>query len=258
MWRKRATTILITGASSGIGRALALRYARKGAMLFLGGRNEERLKEVAELCREQGAEAFEKAVDVCDRFAMAQWVVNCHEIAPLEVVIANAGISAGTDGRLVEMEDQQRKIFDVNVMGVLNTINPIIPRMVESGGGHIAIMSSLAGLRGWPGAPAYCASKAAVKVFGESLRYGLYGQGVKVSVICPGFVESPMTDANDFDMPLKMSAERAAKIIERGIRRGKARIAFPFLPHMILRLMEFLPDVVVRKIFQEVPAKRQL
>ena len=124
-------------------------------------------------------------------------------------------------------------ILDTNIAGVINTVYPSLDRMLarpepgEGTRGQIAIMSSIAGFRGMPTAPAYCASKAALRALGEGLRPALARQGIKVSVICPGFVQSPMTDTNDFPMPFLMSGERAARIIRRGLARGQARITFP-------------------------------
>lgn len=148
-------------------------------------------------------------------------------------MVANAGISAGTasggaGSEAGESAEQTRRIMAVNLDGVLNTVLPLVPRFRERGAGQIALMSSMAAFRGFPGAPAYCASKAAVKAWGESLRGWLGPEGVRVSVICPGFVESRITAANDFPMPFIMSGDKAAQIIKRGLSRDKGRIAFPF------------------------------
>src|SRR5262249_5029870 len=156
---------------------------------------------------------------VVDAAAVAAWIEACDAQAPLDLVIANAGISAGT-GRGGESDQQARDIFAINVDGGLNTVLPALARMQARGRGQVAIMSSLAAFRGFPGAPAYCASKAAVRVWGEALRGEVQRQGVEVSVICPGFVKSRMTASNPFPMPLIMSAERAASIICRGLARN--------------------------------------
>ncbi len=127
--------------------------------------------------------------------------------------------------------------------------------MTARGRGQIALMASLAGFRGFPGAPAYCASKAAVRIWGEALRDGLRGQGIAVSVICPGFVESPMTEVNDFPMPLKMSAERAVRIIRRGLVADKARIAFPLRLYLVARIIAALPPDLVAPLLRRMPEK---
>ncbi|WP_142848356.1 SDR family oxidoreductase [Telmatospirillum sp. J64-1] len=221
------TSILITGASSGIGRAMALDYAAPGVFLALTGRASDRLQQVAEQCRAKGAEVEAIVIDVASRDVMEGFVVELDARRPLDLVIANAGISGGTAGGGEDAE-QTRAIFAVNLDGVLNTVLPVLPAMRQRRRGQIALVSSLAAYRGWPGAPAYCASKAAVKTWGEALRGWLAPEGIRVSVICPGFVESRITDANDFRMPLLMPADRAARIIRRGLEKNRARIAFPW------------------------------
>jgi short-subunit dehydrogenase len=217
-------SILITGASGGIGTALAVAFAAPGVHLALGGRDQARLEDVVERCRRTGAGAESARVDVTDREAMAAWVLAVDRAAPLDLVIANAGTAGPGD---YGGPEAARTIFAVNLDGVLNTIEPIVPTMSARGHGHLALMSSLAGFRGLPTAPAYCASKAAVRIWGEGQRGRLGRQGIAVSVICPGFVRTPMTAGNRFPMPLIMSPERAAAIIRRGLLRRRARIAFP-------------------------------
>ncbi len=233
--------ILITGASSGIGAALAELYAAPGIRLSLHGRNPARLEQVATAARQRGATAFAKPGDVADAENMAAWIGECAAAQSLDLVIANAGISAGTGGGL-ETAAQARAIFAVNLDGVLHTVQPSIPLMAARRRGQIAIMSSLASFRGFPGAPAYCASKAAVRIFGEALRDEWAGKGVEVSVICPGFIKTPMTDVNRFPMPFIMTAERAAQIIRKGLTRNRARIAFPLPMYAMIRLLAALPQ----------------
>ena len=204
-------TILITGASSGIGEALARHYAAPGITLALSGRDTERLENVAAACRHAGAIVHQQIVDVCDANAMRDWILTLDAHEALDLVIANAGISGGT-GVKGEDESQVRMIFDVNVNGVFNTILPILPRMCERRHGQIVIMSSLASFSGWPGAPAYSASKGAVRLYGEALRGAVADQGIAVNVVCPGFVESRMTAENPYRMPFLMTADRAARI----------------------------------------------
>lgn len=251
----RPRSILITGASSGIGEALACRYAEAGVSLFLSGRNEARLDGVAAACKAQGATVFVSAVDVTDRSAMAQWIADADRESALDLVVANAGISGGTAGG-VEPEAQIRSIFAVNVEGVLNTVLPGLEAMASRGAGHIAIVSSLAGFLPMSGAPAYSASKAAVRHFGEALRPSAARRGVGVSVICPGFVYSRMTAANPFPMPLIMSGERAAGIIARGIEKNRARVAFPLLMYAIVyTLGHLMPPPILRTLLARLPEK---
>ena len=148
---------------------------------------------------------------------------------PLDLVFANAGISAGTSGG-AEPADQVRQVMVVNVDGVFNTVLPATEIMTARGKGQIAIISSLAGFRGIPGAPAYCASKAAVMVYGEALRGQLAAEGVEVNVVNPGYVRSPMTDRNDFPMPFLMNSDKAARIIRNGLaQQGPDRFPWPMV-----------------------------
>lgn len=246
--------IFITGASSGIGEALALSYAAKGIRLLLSGRDAGRLAEVAGRCRDQGADVVTTLVDVTDRVTLGAWITARDAEVPVDLVIANAGISAGTGGG-VETEAQARAIFATNLDGVLNSIHPLIPAMVARGRGQIALMSSLASFRGMAGAAAYCGSKAAVRVYGEALRGDLARHGVDVSVICPGFVVSRMTAVNRFPMPFLMDADRAAGIIRRGLSVGKGRVAFPFPTYAVSWLLGVLPPGLVDMILARAPRK---
>ncbi len=240
------TSILITGASSGIGEALARLYAAPGVSLALTGRNADRLESVAQACCISGSETEMAVLDVADSETMAAWIAARDASRPLDMVIANAGVSAGTcgtpGGRHIydETEAQARRIFAVNLDGVLNTVLPVIPGMRARGHGQIALMSSLAGFRGVPGATAYSASKAAVKSWGEALRPSLAPDGIAVTVICPGFVESRITARNRFPMPFLLTAPKAAQLIRRRLRRRPARIAFPvglYLPTLLFALL---------------------
>lgn len=251
---KQPRSILITGASSGIGQALAELYAEPGVFLALSGRDRDRLEAVAESCRSRGAEVAAETVDVTDRAAMLTWISAMDSDHPLDLVIANAGISAGTGGG-GEDEDQVRDIFAVNLAGVLNTVFPALAPMRMRKRGQIAIISSIVAFRGMPGAPAYSASKAAVKAYGEALRGSLAADGIRVSVVCPGFVESRITARNKFPMPLLMKADKAARKIKRGLRRGKPLIAFPLLMVWLMRLVGALPAWIGDPLLKRAPKK---
>ncbi|EDP61831.1 50S ribosomal protein L9 [alpha proteobacterium BAL199] len=250
------TTILITGASSGIGAALALEYAAPGVTLHLGARNTERLEAVAVAARAAGATVAITTVDVTDAESIRRWVIAADDSMPLDLIIANAGVSAGTSGlQGAEPDAQVRAVFATNLDGVLNTILPILPRMAARGRGQLALVSSLAGYRGMPSAPSYCASKAAVKVFGEALRGTVHSSGVKVSVVCPGYVRTPLTDVNDFPMPFLMETDKAARLIRRGLERDKARIAFPWPLAATVWLLQALPPAWIDPILRRLPGK---
>ena len=247
-------SILITGASSGIGAALAVGYAAAGVTLFLSGRDTGRLVGVAESCRAAGASVHDHVVDVTDSEAMAVWVARCDDVLPLDLAIANAGVSAGTGGG-GESDEQARGVFAVNVGGVMNTILPAMKAMRRRRHGQLAIMSSLAAFRGFPGAPAYCASKAAVRIWGEALRGWIAAEGVAVSVICPGFIKTPMSDGNPYPMPFLMEADAAARIIIRGLDRNRARIAFPLPVYLAAQATAALPPGLTDRLFRKLPRK---
>ncbi|WP_115934656.1 SDR family NAD(P)-dependent oxidoreductase [Aestuariispira insulae] len=254
---KPPKSILITGASSGIGRALAQAYAAPGVILFLSGRNLERLQETVADCLDRGADVHPKSLDVTDRAAMEAWIRESDSLSPLDLVIANAGISGGVAGKdkSGETEAQARQIFDINFNGVLNSIYPAIELYKLRQRGQIAIVSSLAGYRGLPGAPAYSASKAAVKAYGEALRGALKRDGIAVNVICPGFVVSRITDANRFPMPFLMKADRAAILIKKGLSVNRAVIAFPWPTRFVSWIFRILPGRLAVPLLSGLPAK---
>ncbi len=254
---KNPKNILISGAGSGIGRALAIAYSAPGVNLFLCGRNLEKLQTTKILCEELKANVLLEVLDVCNEEASKAWVKKISENYTIDLVIANAGISAGTAGG-VESFVQVKKIFTTNLDGVLNIIHPAIDKMRLERRGQIAVLSSLAGLRGLPSSPAYSASKAAVRVYGEALRGNLAEFGIEVNVVCPGYVKTPMTDVNNFPMPFLMSAEKCANIIKKGLARNQSRIAFPFLLYFVIWMANLLPCKITDPIFARLPKKKSL
>jgi short-subunit dehydrogenase len=257
---KNPRTIVISGASSGIGAALAVHYAAPGVSLHLLGRSEARLAEVAGICHSRGASVECGSIDVRDHLSMESWLQELDAKTPVDLVIANAGISGGSGGTSVTGEDpaQLRRIMSVNVDGVINTITPLMDRMVSRKRGQIAIVSSLAGLRGLPSAPAYSTSKAAVKTYGEGLRGWLGKHGVEVSVILPGYIRTPLTSHNTFPMPFLMEPEKAAAIIARGLEKNRSRIAFPRRMYYPVLLVSMLPMWLTDPVFSRLPSKPAL
>ncbi|MCE9507477.1 MAG: SDR family NAD(P)-dependent oxidoreductase [Alphaproteobacteria bacterium] len=243
---KKNKTILITGASSGIGKALAILYAAPNVTLLLTGRNAERLRETETLCRQKGAAVVTDSTCVTEGAAFAKKILEWDDRHPIDLVIANAGISGG--GNLDE-------IMDINLNGTFNTVNPLIPRMTARGCGHIVLMSSMAGFRGLPSAPAYSVSKVAVRAYGDALRPLLKKDGIAVSTIFPGFVKTPLTDVNTFPMPFLMEADEAAKIIKRGIDAKKTSIAFPWQMHVLCWLLGVMPRAIGDWILSHAPKK---
>ncbi len=254
---KNPKNILISGAGSGIGRALAIAYSKAGVNLFLCGRNLEKLQTTKILCEELKANVLLQIVDVSDTWATKSWLEKIEENYQLDLVIANAGISAGTCGDL-ESFAQVKKIFSTNLDGVLNLIHPAIEKMKLRKKGQIGIVSSLAGFRGLPSSPAYSASKSAVRVYSEGLRGNLAKFNIAVNAICPGYVKTPMTDVNEFPMPFLMTAEKCAAIIKRGLEENKSRIAFPFSLYFVVWLATLLSCRITDPIFARLPAKKPL
>lgn len=247
--------VCITGASSGLGAALAQTYARKGRHLILFGRSEKRLSDCAETCLALGATGVTlQALDIRDREAMAKALTLCDQETPISLLIANAGISGGTAGGGEEAQ-QIYDIFDINVTGILNSITPILPLMTARGYGQIGLVSSLAGYRGLAGAPAYSASKAAVRTYAEALRGAYRAKGVAVNAICPGFIRTPLTDQNTFKMPFLLEAEDAADRIVKGLEADKPVIAFPWPLHWAVSLFSMLPARIAGVILRALPEK---
>ncbi|MEM6781655.1 MAG: SDR family NAD(P)-dependent oxidoreductase, partial [Pseudomonadota bacterium] len=236
--------------------ALAEHYAADGITLYLTGRNVERLKEVEQICVQKGATVHAQTLDVTSKSDMFDFGADITNENPLDLVIANAGISGGTgsdpDG---EPMHQAREIFDINLTGVLNTVEAVLPSMLKAKKGQIALMSSLAGFSGWPGAPAYSASKGAVRLYGEALKGSVKDKGLKVSVICPGFIQTPMTSVNPYKMPFMIDATQAARIIATGLKKNKTRIAFPWPTYAFSGFFGLLPGWLGLLVLSKFPSK---
>ena len=249
--------IVITGATSGIGFALAKSYAKENINLFLCGRNNHKLQEIKNIRQKLQANVETKILDVSDENEAKNWILEISKNHTIDLVIANAGISAGTEGG-TESFEQVQKIFKTNIDGVLNIIHPVIEIMKEQKSGQIALMSSLAGFRGLPSSPAYSASKSCVRVYGEALRGNLDKFNIKVNVICPGYIKTPMTAVNNFPMPFLLEVEDAVKIIKNGLAKNKSRIAFPFPLYFVVWFATLLSNKITDPIFRKLPGKKSL
>jgi short-subunit dehydrogenase len=246
-------SVLITGASSGIGAALARAYATPATRLALCGRDTARLAAVATCCRDRGATVTEACLDVAEAATVASWIDGIDRDAPLDLVIANAGIQGGLwrDGAGETLAELHR-VMDVNFGGVSNTIHAVLPGMRRRRRGQVALIASLAALRGIPFSPGYCASKAAIKIYGESLRSWLAPEGIGVSIVLPGFVETRLSHTVSGPKPLIMRPARAAEIIRRGLAKGRRQIAFPYPLYLGMQLLRALPPGLVDPILRRV------
>ncbi|WP_298607919.1 SDR family oxidoreductase [uncultured Thiothrix sp.] len=222
-------TILITGASNGLGAALAQYYAAPDVHLALIGRDSGRLEQISATCKNLGAQVTTASINVTDQVALKHWLDEFDQQYPIDLAIANAGVTnmlskQGSGEDLAAIT----QVLDTNLYGVIYTLHPLIERMRNRKKGQLAMISSLAAWRGMPITPSYCASKAAIKAWGEALRGWLAPEGVKVNVICPGFVKTDLSDQFPGTRPTMISAEQAAPIIAKGLARNQAVIAFPF------------------------------
>lgn len=222
--------VLITGATGGIGGALAIEYAQVGTKtLILQGRNRAKLDQMRHDLSHTGVRVITHELDVRDDVALRQWLTDIAQRESPDLVIANAGVNINTGpNQEGESWDDMHRLLDVNIKAAMATLHACVPAMQARGSGQIALISSLAAWRGLPDTPSYSASKAAVKVYGEAMRDFLAPNGVKINVVMPGYVESQMCADMPGPKPFLWSANKAAVTIRRGLARNKARISFPF------------------------------
>ena len=234
--------VFLTGASGGIGEALARHYARGGATLGLVARRATVLES---LRSSLGVPVEAYPCDVRDAPALAaaaSHFISRHG-AP-DVVIANAGISIGNLTEFAEDLEVMREILEVNVLGMANTFHPFVAAMRDRGSGSLVGIASVAGLRGLPGATAYSASKAAAIRYLEGLRVEMRGTGVRVTTICPGYIATEMTRHNPYKMPFMIPADEAARRFARVIAAGRSYVVVPWPMAIVGRILQLLPNAV--------------
>jgi short-subunit dehydrogenase len=245
--------VVITGASSGIGAALAREYAKRGASLGLIARRHAPL---ARLAGELGVECALYAADVRDRYAMRAASEDFRlRFGGPDIVIGNAGVSAGT---LTERPDDHpvfQEILDINVVGLFNTFQPFLPHMRNAASGTLVGVASVAGFRGLPGAGAYSASKAAAIAYLESLRVELRGSGVSVVTICPGYIATPMTAGNPYPMPFMLEPQDAARRMARAIERRKRWTVIPWQMRLAGAALRVMPHTLYDYLLARAPRK---
>jgi short-subunit dehydrogenase len=231
----------ITGASSGIGRSLAIELGRRGAALGLLARRLETLNEIVSEVEAAGGRALALPADVKDADAVRAAADKVREkFGRIDVLVANAGIGVTTDARNLK-SSEVADVIGVNVLGAVNSVTAVLPEMVEQKSGQLVVISSLAAYRGLPKSAAYCASKAAVSAFFESLRVDLQGSGVDVTIIHPGFIKTPLTAGREAQMPYLMELDDAVKKIVRAIEARKKSYAFPWQLATIVRAAMLFP-----------------
>ena len=240
MPQQHPKTIVITGASGGLGQALVAAYAAPGVTMLLVGRDEARLETAANAARKAGAQVTLLACSVTDSDTLTKGLAEFDLRHPVDLLIANAGVKTGNVGG-IEPPAQMERIVRVNLIGAITTVQALLGQMQQRGAGQIALISSLSALSPHADLLSYTATKAGIRGYGAALRRAVAGSGVSVSVITPGFIDTPMTHRHNGPTPMLMSAERAAAIIKRGLARGAPRITFPWQLAVLVRLQNLLP-----------------
>lgn len=245
--------VFITGASSGIGAALAAHYAAQGAVLGLAARRADAL---AALRATLPGEVAVYPLDVTDAAALREAAADfMARFGTPDIVIANAGVSVGTLTEEAEDLAAIRRVMEVNVFGMAATFSPFAHAMREAGRGRLVGIASVAGIRGLPGAEAYSASKAAAITYLESLRLEMREAGIRVVTICPGYIETPMTAVNPYRMPFLLPAPEAARRFARAIARGSSYAVIPWQMGIVAKILRLLPNALYDRLFAGAPRK---
>ena len=248
-----ALRVVISGASSGLGLALAQHYLQQGAQVAACARRADLLQSLSE---QFPGQVTCYPLDVRD--AAALQAAALHFIAQVgvpDIVIANAGVSSGTLTEYAEDIHAFQQVMDINVMGVVKTFQPFLSAMREAGSGTLVGVASVAGFRGLPGAGAYSASKAALISYLESLRVELHGSGVSVVTLCPGYIETPMTAINPYAMPFILPADHAARRIARVIAARKSFAVVPWQMGLVGHVLKRLPNWLYNRILSKAKHK---
>lgn len=246
--------VFITGASSGIGRALAHHYAKHGHVIGLVARRGDRLEQLAAELRPAQVHLY--TLDVRDRQALHQAAQQFTEsVGAVDIVIANAGVSAGTLTEKTEDHSVLREIFEINVLATVSTFEPFIDSMAQRRGGTLVGIASVAGVRGLPGAGAYSASKSAVATYCESLRLELKPKGISVVTIAPGYVKSEMTAINPYSMPFLLETDEFARRAAKAIAAKRCYAVIPWQMAIVARLMRLLPPWLFDRLAINAPRK---
>ena len=230
-------------ASSGIGEALAIEIAKKGAILGLVARREEMLRELAEKCENIGGKARVFACDVVDASAVQKAANDLREeFGRIDILIANAGIGGNDKETRGLQPEAVKKVIDINLIGAVNSVYAVLPQMIERKSGQLVAISSLAGFRGLPKSAAYSASKGAMTNYFESIRLDVQDKGVSVTIIQPGFIKTPLTSGREAQMPFLMELHNAIPLFIKAIEKKKPFAAFPWQLATVVRAGKFMPS----------------
>jgi short-subunit dehydrogenase len=243
---------IITGASSGIGWALAKALAQEKCLVGVIARRQPQLEALTEEIRRDGGRAAWAVADVRERPQILAAIARLrHELGPVDLLIANAGVGQPTTVDPFNVSEVEN-MFRVNTLGVIYSFEGVLPEMLQRQQGHLAAISSLGAYKGLPGESAYCASKAAVNVFLDSLRVQLRPRGIAVTTICPGFVDTPMIANEPHPKPFQMSPAQAARYIVRALRQRRKVYNFPWQVRFLMRLAAWAPDWLLGWVFNKV------